>query len=127
MNNTPSNSFEILTSHWDDETQKWHEATRASHPYITVRLTKINPHQRNKREKASAELHLMADSGAMCSILNYDSVRAMGLDPDTLELSSVCITGVNGKQLESQTRQMCVEISNKKTGKETWEKIYVSP
>ena len=69
----------------------------------------------------------MADSGAMCSLLNYESVRAMGLEPDMLEKSNVSITGVNGKKLEAQTRQMCVRIVNTKTGTESWEKVYVHP
>ena len=41
----------------------------------------------------------MADSGAMCSLLNYDAVRAMGIIPENLDLSNVSITGVNGKKL----------------------------
>ena len=90
-------------------------------------MTKINPNKRNKCEDYSADLHLMADSGAMCSLLNYESVRAMGIDPEDLKLSNVSIVGVNGKRLESQTRQMCVKIVNNKTGTESWEKIYVSP
>ena len=60
----------------------------------------------------------MADSGAMCSLLNFETVKSMGLNPEYLELSNVSITGVNGKKLESQTRQMHVKIVNNKTGAE---------
>ena len=69
----------------------------------------------------------MADSGAMCSLLNFETVKSMGLNPEDLELSNVSITGVNGKKLESQTRQMHVKIVNNKTGAESWEKLYVRP
>ena len=68
-----------------------------------------------------------AESGAMCSLLNFEAVRAMGLDPEKLEKSHVSITGVNGRKLESQTRQICLKIVNNKTGTESWEKVYVSP
>ena len=69
----------------------------------------------------------MADSGAMCGLLNHETVRAMGINPEDLELSNVSISGVNGKKLESQTRQMHVKIVNNKNGAESWEKLYVSP
>ena len=65
-----------------------------------------------KCEDYSANLCLMAESGAICSLLNFASVRSMGLDPEDLELSNVSITGVNGKKLQSQTRQMHVKIVN---------------
>ena len=68
----------------------------------------------------------MADSGAMCSLLNHETVRQMGIDPESLELSAVSITGVNGKKLQSQTRQMHVKIVNSKNKSESWEKVYVS-
>ena len=68
----------------------------------------------------------MADSGAMCTLLNHETVRQMGIDPETLETSSVSITGVNGKKLQSQTRQMHVKIVNSKNKAESWEKVYVS-
>ena len=51
----------------------------------------------------------------------------MGLEPEQLEKSNVSITGVNGKKLKAQTRQMCVCIVNTKTGTESWEKVYVHP
>ena len=51
----------------------------------------------------------------------------MGIDPESLEISSVSITGVNGKRLQSQTRQMHVKIVNTKNNAESWEKVYVSP
>ena len=69
----------------------------------------------------------MADSGAMCSLLNHETVKQMGIDPETLQTSSVSITGVNGKKLQSQTRQMHVKIVNSKNKAESWEKVYVSP
>merc|ERR1712015_386055 len=72
-------------------------------------------------------LAMMADSGAMCSLLNYETVKQMGLDPEKLEKSAVSITGVDGKRLQSQTCQMHVRIVNSKTKAESWEKVYVSP
>ena len=107
IRDSPSNRLSVLTSYLDLETGKWHESKRASHPFLAVEITKINPKRRNECEEFTASLQLMADSGAMCSLLNYESVRAMGLEPDMLEKSNVSITGVNGKKLEAQTRQMC--------------------
>ena len=72
----PSNRLSVLTSYYDHKTDKWYEANRASHPFISVDVTKINPMKRNKCEDYTANLHIMADSGAMCSLLNYDAVRA---------------------------------------------------
>ena len=51
----------------------------------------------------------------------------MGIDPESLEISNVSITGVNGKKLQLQTRQMHVKIVNSKNKAESWEKVYVSP
>ena len=68
----------------------------------------------------------MADSGAQCSLLNFKTVRSMGIDPESLPTSSVSITGVNGKELQSQTRQMFVKIINSNNSEESWEKVYVS-
>ena len=50
----------------------------------------------------------------------------MGIDPEKLATSSVSITGVNGKELQSQTRQMHVRIINTSNQEESWEKVYVS-
>ena len=50
----------------------------------------------------------------------------MGINPENLETSNVTITGVNGKQLQSQTRQMHVRIVNTSNQQESWEKVYVS-
>ena len=46
----PSNNFSVLTSHYDPLTNKWYESRRASHPFISVKMTKINPNKRNKCE-----------------------------------------------------------------------------
>ena len=127
IRDSPSNRLDVATSYLDLATQKWHESKRASHPFLEVDVSKINPKKRNEIENFSARLQLMADSGAMCSLLNYESVRAMGLEPEKLEKSNVSITGVNGKKLAAQTRQMCVRIVNTRTGTESWEKLYVHP
>ena len=50
----------------------------------------------------------------------------MGLDPEKLDKSAVLITGVDGKKLQSQTRQMHVRIVNSKNKAESWEKVYDS-
>ena len=49
------------------------------------------------------------------------------MEPEKLEASTVCITGVNGKQLQSQTRQMHVKIVNPRNKAESWEGVYGSP
>ena len=89
-------------------------------------MTKISPENNNSYDTPSTTLCLMADSGAMCSLLNHETVKQMGIDPETLQTSSVSITGVNGKKLQSQTRQMHVRIVNTKNKSESWEKVYVS-
>ena len=90
-------------------------------------MTKISPERNNKNDTLSTTLCLMADSGAMCSLLNYETVEKMGIDPESLDISAVSITGVNGKKLQSQTRQMHVKIVHSKNKAESWEKVYVSP
>ena len=92
----------VLTSHYDSSTGKWLESRRASHPFISVKMTKICPAENNKDTSLTTTLCLMADSGAMCSLLNHETVKKMGIDPESLEKSNVSITGVNGKKLQSQ-------------------------
>ena len=69
----------------------------------------------------------MADSGAMCTLLNFETVKSMGIVPESLETSRVSITRVIGKQLQSQTRQMLVKIVNPRNKAESWERVYISP
>ena len=90
-----SNHYSVLTAYFNKVTGKWHGSRRASYPYLSVNITKIDPCKRNKCEAYSADLHLMADSGEMCSLLNFNAVRCMGLEPEKLEKSNVSITGVN--------------------------------
>ena len=88
---------------------------------MSVHVTKIKPDKNNELEGYSANLQLMADSGAMCSLLNFESVRAMSINPEKLKKSNNSITGVNGQQLRAQTRQMCARIINNRTQTESWE------
>ena len=126
--NLPSRTdLSVLTSYFDPNSRKWLEAKRASHPFISVKMTKINPRRDNKEESSTSTQCLMVDSGAMCSLLNYKTVEDMGLIPENLEISNVSITGVNGQKLQSVTRQMHVKIVNSKNGAESWERVYVSP
>ena len=81
----------------------------------------------NKDDSTTTTQCVMADSGAMCSLLNFKMVEDMGINPENLETSNVSITGVNGKKLQSVTRQMHLKIVNTKNGAESWEKVYVSP
>ena len=69
----------------------------------------------------------MADSGSMCTLLTYDTCRSMGIEPESLDLSTVSITGVGGIELKSRTRQMHVRIVNPRNQAESWERVYVSP
>ena len=125
LRNSPNLS--VLTSYWDKESERWLEGERASHPFIAVKLTKIDPAKNNSPVSKCTSLCLMADSGAMCNLLNHETVKAMGIDHESLDIARVNITGVNGKRLESTTRQMFVKIENQKTKAESWEKVYVSP
>ena len=63
----------------------------------------------------------MADSGVMCTLLNFETVKSMGIDPEKLEASTVCITRVNVQELKSQTREMHVKIVNPHNKAESWE------
>ena len=60
-------------------------------------MTKIDPSRNNKKDSETTKLCLMADIGAMCSLLNFETVKQMGIIPENLEIFHVSITGVNGK------------------------------
>ena len=51
---------------------------RSSSIAWSLTVTKIDPERRNKLEKYSAKLHMIADSGAMCSVLNYEAAKLIG-------------------------------------------------
>lgn len=123
----PTSDMRILTCHLDKATGKWVESRRASHPFIKVNMTKINPFKGNRSEGETKQICVMADSGAMCTLLTFDTCRSMGIEPETLPTSTVCITGVGGYELKSQVRQMHVKIFNPRNRAESWERIYVSP
>ena len=109
---SPSQDMRILTCHLDKATGKWVESRRSSHPYIKVNMTKINPHKYNQAESETKQLCVMANSGAMCTLLTFDTCRQMGIDPESLPTSTACITGVGGYELKSKTRYMYVKIVN---------------
>ena len=50
IRDSPSNHYSVLTSYLDTHTGKWHESKRASHPFLSVHVTKINPDRRNEHE-----------------------------------------------------------------------------
>ena len=56
--------FSVLTSVFDHETGKWRESSRATHPFISVEITRIDPYNRNKSSSPTTTQCLMADSGA---------------------------------------------------------------
>ena len=80
----------VLTSVFDHSKGKWLESSRASHPFISVRITKIDPTNNNKNSSPTTTQCLMADSGAQCSLLNFATVRSMGIDPENLATSNAC-------------------------------------
>ena len=43
VRDNPSNHYSVLTSYYDKKTNKWYAAKRASHPLISVNMTKIDP------------------------------------------------------------------------------------
>ena len=52
--NLPSRSdLSVLTSYFDPNSRKWLEAKRASHPFISVKMIKINPRRNNKEESST--------------------------------------------------------------------------
>ena len=66
MRNLPSKTdLIVLTSHYYSKLVKWLESRRASHPFISVKMKKINPRKNNADESKCTSLCLMADSGAM--------------------------------------------------------------
>ena len=103
------------------------ESRRASHPYIKVNMIMINPHRNNQAESETKQLCVMADSGAMCTLLTFDTCRQMGIVPESLPTSTACITGVGGYELKSKVRYMHVKIVNPRNRAESWERIYASP
>ena len=84
----PTSDLSVWTSYFDHNSKKWLEAKRASHPFISVKMTKINPKKNNKEESSTTTQCVMADSGAMCSLLNFKMVEDMGLNPEDLEISN---------------------------------------
>ena len=38
----PSKNIPVLTTYFNKRTQKWHESSMASHPFVAVNLTKID-------------------------------------------------------------------------------------
>ena len=90
----------------DKATGKWIEVRRASHPYIKVNMTKINPHRSNRVESETKQLCVMADSGAMCTLLTFDTCRQLGVIPENLPSSTTTITGVGGISRTSTVRYM---------------------
>ena len=74
MRNLPSKTdLSVLTSHYDHSSGKWLESRRASHPFISVKMTKIDPERNNKNDSMATTLFLIVDSGAMCSLLNFET------------------------------------------------------
>ena len=98
----PSSDLRILTCHLDKTTGKWVESRRASHPFISVNMTKINPYRGNRSEGETKQLCVMADSGAMCTLLTFDTIRSMGIDPEKLETSTVSIPNTPNARQDRQ-------------------------
>ena len=67
------------------------------------------------------------DSGAMCTLLTFDTCRKMGICPEDLPTSSSSISGVGGIELRSKVRYMHVKIVNPRNRAESWERVYTSP
>ena len=88
----PTNNVRVNTCYMDKTTGKWIEVRRASHPYIKVNMTKINPHRSNRAESETKQLCVMADSGAMCTLLTFDTCRQLGVVPENLPSSTTTIT-----------------------------------
>ena len=80
--NGPSTSnLSVLTSYFDHNAQQWLKTKRATHPFISVEMTKINPRNNNRSDSKTTTQCVMTDSGAMCSLLNFKMVEDMGLNP----------------------------------------------
>ena len=90
-------------------------------------MTKIDPLRNNRAEGETKQMSVMADSGAMCTLLTFDTCRQMGIVPENLPTSTACITGVGGCELKCKVRYMHVKIVNPRNRAESWERIYASP
>ena len=58
-------NLSVLTSVFDHGSGKWLESRRATHPFISVKITKIDPRNQNRKASETTTQCLMADSGAM--------------------------------------------------------------
>ena len=74
-----ASNLSVLTSYFDHKANKWLESKRASHPFISVKMTKINPKKNNKDDSDTTTQCVMADSGAMCSLLNLKWLKTWEL------------------------------------------------
>ena len=124
--NSVKSSVRVQTCYMDKATGRWIEVRRASHPYIKVNMSKINP-RTNKAETETKQLCVMADSGAMCTLLTFDTCRQLGVIPENLPSSTTTITGVGGISLTSTVRYMHARIVNPRNRAESWERVYASP
>ena len=71
--NSARNNLSVQTCYMDKATGRWIEVKRGSHPYIKVSMTKINPQRGNRTESATKQVCVMADSGAMCTLLTFET------------------------------------------------------
>ena len=56
----------VLTSVFDHGSGKWLESKRATHPFISVKITRIDPRNQNRNSSETTTQCLITDSGAAC-------------------------------------------------------------
>ena len=56
VKDSPTGDMRILTCHLDKATGKCVESRRASHPFVKINMTKINPHRGNRSEGETNQL-----------------------------------------------------------------------
>ena len=62
--------YNINSAYHDESMDKWIDDVELTHPYIAMKVSHINP---NSLQEIShtIDLKVMADTGAMCSIVAY--------------------------------------------------------
>ena len=118
--------YNANSAYYDHRMNRWIDNMELTHPYIPIKAAHINPKSLKETSK-SINLKVMADTGAMCSIFTFEAIRDLGVEPLGLRTCDVSIVGVGGKALDGIVREICLKITNKKTGSTLYEKCYVSP
>ena len=91
--------FNVNSAYYDKNIGRWVGDEEITHPYIAIKIVGIYP-KSLQESSHTVEMRAMADTGAQCFIFTFETIKAMGIDPETLRKSDVSIVGVGGKPLQ---------------------------